>query len=325
MPTIRFWKGTVKELAEALGRYHGTSQQIPGLRVVDALSPSDLPEKPDELFVLHTRWPKEIFRRPPPFFVRRRAYITEPSVIGALGQWKTGRLFVYNDIDYTDWWAEELHDAIRRAGGIMLKTQVRRDQPDDQPVRWAPAVYEPATAILPHFQSNPVPWEKRHFDVSFVGDHQTGRRKAIVRGLLRARTGLNLFVSGRLDSASYAETVRESRAVLSLPGDGPRCRREWETLMAGSLLVLDEDSYQRHLHAPLIAGENCVGLPLASDPTGAMTKLESILKSPDAQTTASRGQALTTMWTENGRCPLWNQILQLVTNPTPRTTASIAR
>ena len=325
MPTIRYWKGTAKELADALGRYHGTSQQIPGLRVVDALPVSDLPEKPDELLVLHTRWPKEIFRRPPPFFIRRRAYVTEPSVVETLKHWKTGRLFVYNDIDYTDWWAEELHDAIRRAGGIMLKTQVRRDQPVDRPVRWAPAVYEPATAILPHFQTEPLSWGQRHLDVSFVGDHKTGRRKTIVRGLLRAHTGLNLFVSGRLDPASYAETVRESRAVLSLPGDGPRCRREWEALMAGSLLVLDEESYNRHLHAPFVAGENCVVLPLVSDPAGAMMKLEAILKSPDAQAMVSRGQALTALWKENGRCPLWNQILQLVTTPAPNTTASIAR
>ena len=94
--------------------------------------------------------------------------------------------------------------------------------------------------------------------------------------------------------------------------------------MAGSLLVLDEDSYQRHLHAPLVAEENCVALPLVSDPAGALMKLEAILKSPDAQAMVSRGRALTALWEENGRCPLWNQILQLVTTPVPNTTASVA-
>lgn len=303
MTEIRFWKGTRAQLAQTLTSFAGVSLHLPGIRRVEALSPQHLPRSDDELFVLHSRWPRGL--------VPGQGYDVEPSVLETLERWQRGRLLVYNDIDKPSWWGPELVPVVQRIGGIMFKTQLSRTQPPDTPVRWHPSPYEPWAGSLSLFARAPIPWDEREYDLTFVGDPRTGRRRALMDALARADIPLKTLFRERVPPADYADIMYNTRIALSLPGDGPRCRREWEAARAGALLVFDQRSYSEFEHRPFTVGVDCATAPLCDDVAGSLDALTRLSQRPVAREWADRGLELARVWSTPGACPLWNQILDV--------------
>jgi hypothetical protein len=85
------------------------------------------------------------------------------------------------------------------------------------------------------------PFQERPIDSLFVGRIWPCRAEALRRfrqAAYRLRVRFEV-VEGGLDPQKYIEILSQAKIALSLVGGGPRCRREWEILLAGTLLLND--------------------------------------------------------------------------------------
>jgi hypothetical protein len=91
-----------------------------------------------------------------------------------------------------------------------------------------------------------LPLGKKNFDVSFVGQVDNETRKHRKQQCARLekvckKLGLRAKIHyPRILPNKFGEIIRHSKLSYSFKGLGHRCRREWEVLLTGACLVLDQ-------------------------------------------------------------------------------------
>lgn len=118
----------------------------------------------------------------------------------------------------------------------------------------------PVERVLWDWMKKPLglkPLRKRAYDVFFIGNFKRERRRRQRResiNELRAICGkwkLRAVIrNGRVPSRQYLEMMNDSLICFSPKGSGYRCRREWEILLAGSTLMLDNINLRHGLVLP---------------------------------------------------------------------------
>lgn len=107
---------------------------------------------------------------------------------------------------------------------------------------------------------------ERLYDVFFIGNFKNEpkrqHRRRILRLVLEFCEKYKLRASitnGRIPPLKYLKAMNNSRICFSPAGSGYRCRREWEILLAGSVLWLDAINLQDDVLIPdFEVNEHCV-------------------------------------------------------------------
>jgi hypothetical protein len=105
-------------------------------------------------------------------------------------------------------------------------------------------VYSPTLNFLKAFYNNSES-VKKDIDLLFIGSFSEPGRSDRYNAIgeykkICDQLGINgVFKDIGVGMQEYIEVTKRSKITLSFPGWGPRCRRDWEILMCGSLLYQD--------------------------------------------------------------------------------------
>lgn len=173
-----------------------------------------------------------------------------------------GEAFIFDDDDPPQPERMDIFNISKERGWVFGKTQFTHPETfqykfDRQIGKLNPSTYKPVLdyitqkgSIFPYgLTSKPLNYFKnqlpecnneKSFDFTFIGSlHYRGRFQHL-NYYQQALTQLNAkfcIISGGLDIEEYIKILNKSKVCISLIGVGPRCRREAEVQLAGSLLL----------------------------------------------------------------------------------------
>lgn len=135
---------------------------------------------------------------------------------------------------------------------VYMKKNISIHTPSAEGLNFVPApetIPDRFAAFLATKDWSPIPSCEKPLDVCFIGavsmeSRQHRKQQAKIIKAACKKLGLNheiKFISSKdkVHQNKYASIMRQSKICPSLKGLGYRCRREWEVLSLGSVLMMD--------------------------------------------------------------------------------------
>lgn len=190
----------------------------------------------------------------PYIIVRKRGWKLEPKSIAAKIQSRNPEAVVFwDDADKGFYWPE-FHEKSKPYLDLCdryVYCKLNLDGLDDygKGIKLVPACETPPKRFVKQVideQTKILPMSQKGYDVSFMGRMRGNSRKHREKQFRRlidicGKMGLKVCLKARhFKPPKFAEILNQTKLSFSFKGLGYRCRREWEILLVGSTMILDE-------------------------------------------------------------------------------------